>query len=318
MEQPMHFQTLESSDCDILVRTHNLQKRFGSKIVLDIDHNRILRGSVYGLVGPNGAGKTTFLRILAGIYQPDAGICQLDNQPIWEHPASKARILFLPDQPAFLTHSALNEMADLYRQMYPAFNIALFDELTAVFKLDRKARLKTFSKGMKRQAALCLVIAAQPDLLLLDEAFDGLDPVMRQVLKRVLAGLVADRGMSVVISSHNLRELEDFCDHLGLLHNGRILIEQELDDLKQGLCRIQVAWTEPPDEAQLRGMGLNLLEYKRHGSVIQLVASGLREDLIQTLQVTSPLLLEALPLTLEEIFIQTMEVNGYDIANIIE
>lgn len=302
---------------DCLIRTIDLVKSFDGKTVLNIARNQILRGSIYGLVGPNGAGKTTFLRILAGIYRPDSGICQLNDQPIWEKPSVKERILFLPDQPSFLPQANLASMRALYRVMYPRFDDALYLHLLNIFRLNEKARLKTFSKGMQRQAALTLVIAACPDLLLLDEAFDGLDPVMRQLLKRLVAGLVAEHGISVVISSHNLRELEDFCDHIGLLHNGSILVEQELDELKMGICRVQVAWTTPPGPEQLRDLGLDILDYKRRGSVIQLLVRGSYLDVSALLEKSGPVLLESIPLTLEEIFIQTLEENGYDLSNIL-
>ncbi len=299
---------------DLLISTRQLTKRFGKKLAVNIDTSRVFRGSVYGLVGPNGAGKSTYLRLLAGVYKPDSGLCQIDNEPIWEHPAAKQRILFLPDQPAFLKHASLKEMQKIYRQLYPNFNSAIYLELLQTFQLNENVPLKTFSKGMQRQAALCLVIACRPDLLLLDEAFDGLDPVMRQVLKKIIIRLVSEHNLSVVISSHNLRELEDLCDFVGLMHEGRILIEQDLDDLKLGINRVQVAWEDPTAIQELSQ--LNIVSQSRRGSIYDLVIKGRQEDIIKQIRLTTPLLLDILPLSLEEIFIQTMEVNGYDIQHI--
>ncbi|HHX37738.1 MAG TPA: ABC transporter ATP-binding protein [Clostridiaceae bacterium] len=308
---------LTASEGDARIRSEQLVKRFGATTALNINYSQIMAGSIYGLVGPNGAGKSTYLRTMAGIYRPDSGLCEMDDQTIWENPAIKSRILFLPDQPSFLPHSTLLQMKRFYQGVYPHFSHQIYRELLETFGLDESAKLKTFSKGMMRQGALCLVIAAQPDLLLLDEAFDGLDPVMRRALRRILSQLVLEHNMTVVISSHNLRELEDLCDHVGVLHNGNMIIEQDLDDLKLGICRIQVAWEQALGIQDLQNMGLNIVDYKRQGSVLQLIISGDRQEITQRLRTTSPLLLEALPLTLEEIFIQTMEVNGYDIRHIL-
>ena len=308
---------LTASEADARIQSRHLVKNFGKKTALNIEYSQILGSSIYGLVGPNGAGKTTYLRTLSGIYRPDAGTCEMDGQSIWENPEIKSQILFLPDQPAFLPRTTLLDMKRFYQGIYNRFNHNVYRELLETFGLDEKTKLKTFSKGMMRQAALCLVIAAQPKLLLLDEAFDGLDPVMRRALRRILSQLILDHEMTVVISSHNLRELEDLCDYVGVLHNGNMIIEQDLDSLKLGICRIQVAWTKALDIQQLQRLGLNIVDYSRQGSVLHLIISGDRDEITHTLRTTNPLLLEALPLTLEEIFLQTMEVNGYDIRHIL-
>ena len=203
----------------------------------------------------------------------------MDGQSIWENPEIKSQILFLPDQPAFLPRTTLLDMKRFYQGIYNRFNHNVYRELLETFGLDEKTKLKTFSKGMMRQAALCLVIAAQPKLLLLDEAFDGLDPVMRRALRRILSQLILDHEMTVVISSHNLRELEDLCDYVGVLHNGNMIIEQDLDSLKLGICRIQVAWTKALDIQQLQRLGLNIVDYSRQGSVLHLIISGDRDEI---------------------------------------
>lgn len=302
---------------EVLIQSRGLSKRFGEVYALQSIDNSIYSGSIYGLVGSNGAGKSTFLRILAGIYQQSEGICQFKGRAIYENPAVKEQIVMVPDSPDFVPQATLKEMYHFQRRMYPNFNDALFHHLGSLFQLPPDRRLKTFSKGMQRQAALQLAIATSPSLLLLDEAFDGLDPVMRQVLKRILAGEVADRNLTVIISSHNLRELEDFCDHVGLLHKGGIVFEQELDDLKLGLSRIQVAYATPKSAAEYAALGLDIMNFSTKGSVQTFVARGNRQDVLTILQAHRPLLLDVLPLTLEEIFIQTMEVSGYDINHIL-
>ncbi|MGI6546266.1 MAG: ABC transporter ATP-binding protein [Fastidiosipilaceae bacterium] len=300
-----------------IIETQGLSKRFGDTTALNSLNNSIFAGSIYGLVGSNGAGKSTFLRILAGIYRQTEGTCLIYGRPIYDQPDIKEKVLLVPDTPSFIPQSSLKEMRDLYARLYPNFNENLYRHLSEVFRLNPKTRLKIFSRGMQRQAELILAISTSPDLLLLDEAFDGLDPVMRQVLKRILAKEVADRGLTVIISSHNLRELEDFCDNVGLLHRGGIIFEQELDGLKLGLCKIQVAYPRRKTRADYEAMGLNLLSFQENGSIQNLVVKGNREQVTTLLEQQRPLVLDVLPLTLEEIFIQSLEVKGYDVNNIL-
>ena len=254
-----------------MIKTEHVTKHFGDVVALNTLNCQVPKGSIYGLIGSNGAGKSTLLRLIAGILKPTSGRCLLDNQLIYEQPATKQRIVLVPDAPAFLPQATLRMMIRFYQGVYLNFDRKALERLQKVFPLDPNKRLSSFSKGMQRQAALTLAIASKPDVLLLDEAFDGLDPVMRQALKHILTEEVVDRELTVIISSHNLRELEDFCDHVGLLHRGGLVFEEELNDVKLGLSRIQVAFTNPVERKTLEEWGLNLLQYRVKGSVLHLV-----------------------------------------------
>ena len=259
--------------------------------------------------------KSALLRLIAGVYRADEGRVLLDGSPAWENPATKDKILYLSDDLYIPPKSTTEDLLKFYRTMYSGFSDMLCAQLKAVFPIDTTQRLSSFSKGMRRQAALLVALSCRPQYLLLDEAFDGLDPVIRLLIKKLLAQQIADRDMTVVITSHNLRELEDLCDHIGLLHKGSVLFEQELDELKFGLCKIQAVFREKIDWSR---SGLKLLQVQQKGSMATLLVRGDAEDTLRTVQGLGPVFAEALPLTLEEIFIGEMEAVGYDCKNILQ
>ncbi len=299
-----------------MIEAVNLTKRFGEAKALNEMNCKIEEGSIYGLVGSNGSGKSTLLRVIAGVYYPDSGEIIVDHMRTFDNPALKAKIFFLADTPYFIHQSNLLEMAHFYQLMYPSFNRARFEELIEIFPLDRKAKISHMSKGMQRQAALILALSTMPKYLLLDEAFDGLDPVMRQVLKALLCDGVAEQNLTAIIASHNLRELEDLCDHIGLIHKGKMLLNGELDQLKQNLHKVQLAFALNPDLSVLSS--LNILKTKRTGSLIELIVRGEEQDTLSFLRKLNPLFVESIPLSLEEIFIYELEANGYDYNSILK
>ena len=298
-----------------MIKATNLVKCFGQTTALSCLNTQIRAGSIYGLVGSNGAGKSTLLRLLAGVYRPDGGQLTIDDRPVYDDPAVGEQVVFVPDDLYFMPGATIRSMAAFYRGLYPTWDEERFEKLCSYFPLQADKRIATFSKGMKRQAALILALACRPRYLLLDEAFDGLDPVIRVLLRKLLADEVAERGMTVLIASHNLRELEDLCDEVGVLHRGTILFQRELDDLKLGFCKVQAAFRPMPAREALTG--IEVLKYEVRGSLLDLVARGSREEVLAYLEGFSPLFSEAVPLTLEEVFIQEMEAVGYDYNNVI-
>ena len=298
-----------------MIEAKGLSKKFGAKAALDKIDVAIGQGSIYGLVGSNGAGKSTFLRLLAGVYSPDGGELLVDDCQPFENSSVKQRVFFISDYPYFFPHATVQSMAEYYSKLYAKWNAQKYAEMLRTFPIDPKLPISRMSKGMQRQAAIICAIACQPDYLLMDEIFDGLDPVMRQLLKRIVSGEVSDRGMTVIIASHNLRELEDFCDHVGLFHRGGVLFERELDELKLGICKVQAVFRPMIDPAVLTK--LQIITSKVHGSILELVVKNSQADALAVLEELHPLTAEALPLTLEEVFISEMEVNGYDIDSIL-
>jgi ABC-2 type transport system ATP-binding protein len=298
-----------------MIEAKGLIKKFGAKAALDQINVAIGQGSIYGLVGSNGAGKSTFLRLLAGVYAPDGGELLVDDCQPFENSSVKQRVFFISDYPYFFPHATVQSMAEYYSKLYAKWNAQKYAEMLRTFPIDPKLPISRMSKGMQRQAAIICAIACQPDYLLMDEIFDGLDPVMRQLLKRIVSGEVSDRGMTVIIASHNLRELEDFCDHVGLFHRGGVLFERELDELKLGICKVQAVFRPMIDPAILTK--LQIITSKVHGSILELVVKNSQADALAVLEELHPLTAEALPLTLEEVFISEMEVNGYDIDSIL-
>lgn len=294
-----------------MIEARNITKTFGAVTALKDMNCQIQRGSIFGLVGSNGAGKSTFLRLLAGVMRPDNGCLLIENQPVYENPAVKQRVFFVADQNFFPYQSSVKETVRFYRLYYPRFSPEIFERLARMFPVDIKQHFNQMSKGMQRQVILMIGLACQPDYLLLDEAFDGLDPVVRQLLKRLLADSVASHNQTVIIASHNLRELEDICDHIGLLHQGGILFEQELDSLKLGIQKVQVVFDTPTTQENLKE--LDILKFQMRGTLIEMVVRGQQDDILTRLQARTPVFIEALPLTLEEVFIQELEVTGYDV-----
>ena len=298
-----------------MIEVKEFTKKFGSTVALDRISCSVDSGSVFGLVGSNGAGKSTLLRSLAGIYAPDGGSIEIDGAAPFENTAVKSRMFFIPDYPYFLPQASLKDTAGFYARLYPNWSHKRYEELCHIFPIDSKARIGNMSKGMQRQAALIAALSTQPEYLLLDEIFDGLDPVMRQLLKKILSNNVAERGMTVMIASHNLRELEDLCDHVGLLHKGGVILERELDELKLGINKVQAVFKPMPEMNVFKD--LNIVKSEIRGSLINFVIRGTKEEILTKINALSPIFVEVLPLTLEEVFISEMEVAGYDIENIL-
>lgn len=270
-------------------------------------------GSIYGLIGSNGSGKSTLMRILCGIYQPDAGEIFYDGEPVWENTAVKRQIVYLSDDPWFLPHCTMNDMRDFYRSVYPDFSVERYEALTKQFGLDPRRRVTTFSKGMQKQVSVLLGLACRPKYLFCDETFDGLDPVMRQVVKGLIIEDVAEREMCCLAASHNLREMEDMADHIGLLHRGELLFEKELDDVHTSMVKLQVSYRrEVCDGMAEKLKELSPMTLERRGSLFTMIVRGSEESITPWLAETAPLFMESIPMTLDEVFKMEMEERGYE------
>ncbi len=293
-----------------MLEAKNVVKTFDGFRALDGLTMTVPAGAVYGLVGPNGAGKSTIIRHLAGIYRQDSGEVLLDGRPIYEDPDVKRRMTVIGDDWYYFPQASIREMARFFAGLYPQFSWERYEKLKQVFPLDEKLMLRRMSKGMQKQAAFWLTVCCMPEYLILDEPVDGLDPVMRRQVWSLLLGDVAERGTTVLVSSHNLRELEDVCDHVGILDHGRVLLERSLSDLQDNTVKLQAAYagvTEPVLPAEL-----NILHRSHVGRVYTYIIRGKREEILRRMQITDPVLLEPIPLTLEEIFIY--ELGGVDYA----
>ena len=293
-----------------MLEAKNVVKTFDGFRALDSLNMTVPKGAVYGLVGPNGAGKSTIIRHLAGIYRQDSGEALLDGQPVYENPAVKRRMTVIGDDWYYFPQANIREMARFFAGLYPTFSWERYEKLKQVFPLDEKMMLRRMSKGMQKQAAFWLAVCCMPEYLILDEPVDGLDPVMRRQVWSLLLGDVSERGTTVLVSSHNLRELEDVCDHVGILNRGQVLLERSLSDLQDNTVKLQVAYagvTEPmlPSE-------LNILHRSHVGRVYTYIVRGSRAEILRRMEITEPILLESIPLTLEEIFIY--ELGGVDYA----
>lgn len=298
-----------------MIEVNGVSKSFAELQALSNVNLAVHKGSIYGLVGSNGAGKTTLLKILAGIYRPDAGEARIDSQPVYENNAIKKRIIFIPDYLYYFPNHTINDLAKFYARIYPQWSLERYEKLQPVFAIDCNRRTRSLSKGMQRQLAFWMALSLRPDVMILDEPLDGLDPVMRQKVKNLIIQEVAERFMTVLISSHNLRELEDICDYIGILHQGKMLLQKDLDELKCDVHKIQIAFAENIPPTLLKD--IPTLHQERRGSVLMLIVKGNYEEIRQRLQVYQPAILDVLPLTLEEIFIYEMGENGYEIKNLI-
>ncbi len=292
-----------------MIEVNGLTKKFADKLALNNISCNIQSGSIYGLVGSNGAGKSTLLRLLAGVYRPDAGSVLINGGPVYNNPAMKREVVFVADELYFLPQSNMLRMAMLYAAAYPKFSHERFLELSGLFRLDAKAPLSTFSKGMRRQAAVILALSCRAQYLFLDETFDGLDPVMRELTKRAIYIEMEQRQATAVIASHSLRELEDTCDQLALLHRGGLVFESDVQNLTTALFKVQIAFDKEFGKEIFEG--LDLVSYSKQGSVALSVMRGDRAAVEAKMSALSPLLLEILPLSLEEVFVYEMEALGY-------
>ena len=298
-----------------MIKTENLCKAFGK---LQAVHNvtlSIADNCIFGLAGTNGAGKSTLLRMLSGVLKQDSGKISMDDSEVYENPEVKEEIFFLPDTAYFFQNATIKEMADYYAMYYPRYEKERLHKLVKNLGLDEKRKISTFSKGMKRQASLVLGVCSGTKYLFCDETFDGLDPVMRQAAKSILAYEVTEREFTPVIASHNLRELEDICDHVGLLHKGGVLLSKDVEEMKLQIHKVQCVIPEIQDEEKLLGE-LEVLQMEKRLSLLTMVVRGSHEEIMKKIQEKHPLFAEAIPLTLEEIFISETEVAGYDIKKL--
>lgn len=298
-----------------MIKADNLTKRFQGVTAVDHIHAEIQDGTVFGLIGTNGAGKSTFLRMAAGILKPDEGMITLDGEAVFEDIRVKARCFYIPDEPYFLGNGTADDMKTFYQGIYPNFDTDRFGKLLKSFELDGRRKIQTFSKGMKKQLAVLLGICASTDYLFCDETFDGLDPVMRQTVKSLFANDIEERNLTPVIASHNLRELEDICDHVGLLHRGGMLLSKDLDDMKMNIHKIQCVLPAGLDRTNLQD--LDIMTVEQRGSLLTLTVRGQKEEIQARMQSYHPVFFEMIPLSLEEIFISETEVAGYDIKKLI-
>ena len=298
-----------------MIKADNLTKRFQGVTAVDHIHAEIQDGTVFGLIGTNGAGKSTFLRMAAGILKPDEGTITLDGESVFEDTRVKARCFYIPDEPYFLGNGTADDMKTFYQGIYPNFDTDRFGKLLKSFELDGRRKIQTFSKGMKKQLAVLLGICAGTDYLFCDETFDGLDPVMRQTVKSLFANDLEERHLTPVIASHNLRELEDICDLVGLLHRGGMLLSKDLDDMKMNIHKIQCVLPAGLDRTNLQN--LDIMTAEQRGSLLTLTVRGQKEEIQARMQSYHPVFFEMIPLSLEEIFISETEVAGYDIKKLI-
>ncbi len=301
---------------EAMIEARNVVKAFDGFRALDGLTMTVPRGSIYGLVGPNGAGKSTLLRHVTGIYRQDSGSVLLEGNPIYENPAAKARIASIPDELYYFLSASTRDMMRFFKGFYPRFDGARYEALKDVFTtINEKQPIRRLSKGMQKQAAFWLALCCRPDVLVLDEPVDGLDPVMRRQVWGLLMGDVAEHGTTVLVSSHNLRELEDVCDHVGILSRGRVLIERSLSDLQENLVKMQVVFQEK--EMPRMPEDLQVLHVSRVGRIHTLIVRGGATEVTNRLAAFGPILLEALPLTLEEIFIYELGGEDYAVRDIV-
>ena len=287
-----------------MLKLQNVSKSFDGFLARDDLTLNLPQGAVYGLVGPNGAGKTTAIRHITGVYRPDSGSVTLAGEPVFENPEAKAKIGYIPDDIFYYPAATLEDMRRFYRDIYPTFDDALFERLREVFPLPEKSPIRRFSKGMQKQAAFHLTLAARPRMLVLDEPVDGLDPVMRRQVMSLILSEVADTGATVLISSHNLRELEDVCDHVGIMDHGRMLLERSLADMQGSTHKLQIVGDTPPD--------LEVLSETASGRLRTLIVRGQAWEISTKAQAVKPAYFDVLPLSLEEIFIY--ELGGVNDA----
>lgn len=299
-----------------MIKGINLTKKFDGKVALNSVNFELQKGSIYGLVGSNGSGKSTLLRLISGVYRADGGVVELDGKNCFDNVDAKGKIAFLGDTPYFLPQSNLIEMKSFYKSMYKDFDEQTFEYLLSVFPLNKTARISTMSKGMQRQAALILSMSTKPEYLLLDEAFDGLDVVMRKVLANIIIDGVEKNNLTVVIASHNLRELEDIVDHIILIHNGDMLFNDNTENIKGKIHKVQVAFDKIPDTSVFEA--LDVMKIEKTGSLLQMIIRGDQNEIMKYIKNLLPLFAECIEPSIEEIFLYELEVVGYDVKNILQ
>ncbi len=298
-----------------MVEINNLVKEFDGFRALDGANMHVKKGAIYGLVGPNGAGKSTLLRHLTGIYRQNAGTVKIDGEDVYENARIKGKFAFIPDDIFYFMQANTMEMKRFYQGIYKNFDEKMFFRLMEFFPtIDPKKNIRSLSKGMQKQVAFWLAVCIRPELLILDEPVDGLDPVMRRQIWSIIMADVAEHNTTVLVSSHNLRELEDVCDHVGIMHKGKVIIERSLSDLQGSVCKIQVAFqAEMPKLPE----GFEVLHMSNTGRVYTLIVKGDPAEAKVQLEKMHPMLIDILPLTLEEIFIYELGGVDYEVKDIL-
>lgn len=299
-----------------MIEIKNVTKTYDHNKAVDDVSVSIKENTVFGLIGTNGAGKSTILRMIAGVLRPDTGEITVDGIPVFDNMDAKGRLYFIPDEPYFFANSSAVDIQKYLCSVYPEFAAEDFYRYLMNFRLEQRRKINTFSKGMRKQLALICGICSGAKYLLCDETFDGLDPVMRQGIKSIFAGEMERRGLTPIIASHNLRELEDICDHVGLLHRGGVLLSKDLEDMKCNIQKVQCVFQTPQDEEKAIGM-LQVMKHEKRGSLSVLTLRGGKEEILAAFATVNTVFFEALPLSLEEIFISETEVVGYDVQKLI-
>ncbi len=299
-----------------MIEIKQITKRFDDFVAVDAMNLTMESGQVFGLLGTNGAGKSTLMRMIAGVVRPEQGQILIDEKDVYDNPSAKEEVFFISDDPYFFGQSTGQQMADYYAMIYPAFQMEKFHKLMEIFKLDENRKVTTFSKGMKKQLSIILGISAHTKYLLCDETFDGLDPAMRQAVKTLFAREIVERGLTPIIASHNLRELEDICDSIGLLHQGRILLAEDLDVIKCNVHKVQLVAGEGILDREVEER-LKPEHIEKRGGLAIMTVRGSRETVERRLQSIPTVYAEILPLTLEEVFISETEEVGYDVKKLL-
>lgn len=297
-----------------MIEINNVTKKFGDFTAIENMSFKVENGSIYGLVGYNGAGKTTLLKTIADVYRANGGVITIDGEKIADNQKMKEKIFYVPDDIYFVANSTMDKMAKFYAGFYPKFNFETYDKLVKLFGLNPQKRLNGFSKGMQRQAEMVLAMSARPEVLLLDESFDGLDPAKRALTRELIIEYASETGALVIISSHNLHELENMCDHIGLINGKKLVINTSVDDMSASVCKFRVIFNDKRDKEDFPNFDIK--DFKRDGKIITMVIAGDYDEVEQKLADMAPLLIEKYPLTLEEIFLNEMEDKNYDITKI--
>ena len=299
-----------------MIEVRGINKNFDSVKAIDNITAEIEEGHVFGLIGTNGAGKSTFMRILCGVLKPDSGDVLIDGEPVYDNPVVKAKLFYISDDQYFFKTGTPKDMLKFYETYYQGFDTTKFKDLMQAFHLDINRKINTFSKGMKKQLSVICGVCAGTKYLLCDETFDGLDPVMRQAVKSIFIKEIEDRGLTPIIASHNLRELEDICEYVGLLHRGGILLAKDMEDMKISIHKMQIVIKDEETLSKIKER-FEVVKVENRGALYTITIRGKREEVDQFMLEINPIFYELLPLSLEEIFISETEVKGYDIKSLI-
>ena len=299
-----------------MIEVVNVTKKFGDFTAIQDLNFKVSDGSIYGLIGYNGAGKTTLLKTISGVYKPDGGEVRLDGENAFDNAKMKQHMFYVPDDIYLAQYANMERMAKFYNGFYPDFSFDTFRKLSEVFGLDTKARINGFSKGMQRQAEIVLGISTKPDFILFDETFDGLDPAKRALIKNLLNEYMEDTNASVIVSSHDLHELEGLCDHFGLINGKKLVLDSSIKELSEGRAKFRIVFKDDVTEEDIKSIGINVKSLKRDGRIIVITVKGSEKETAAKLNTLSPIMVEPMPLSLEEVFLDEMEGTNYDFSKI--